>query len=137
VISEESQANLDFVRAGFEQFEATGRFAAEGVTPEFVWDMSNFHGWPEQQSYEGVDGAEMFVREWAATWDDWAVEVEALRDAGDMVVALVHQYGRSKAAGLPIDMHFAMVFTFRDGGQTRMDMYSEPREAFEAVGLAD
>jgi ketosteroid isomerase-like protein len=99
--------------------------------------MSNFHGWPEQEVYEGVEGAEAFLSEWTAAWDDWELEVEALRDAGDKVVALVRQRGRSRAAGMPVDMSFAQVWTLRDGMQARMEMYSDPNEALEAVGLAE
>jgi ketosteroid isomerase-like protein len=32
-------------------------------------------------------------------------------------------------------MRFAMVFTLRDGLETRMQMYADPAEALEAVGL--
>jgi hypothetical protein len=32
-------------------------------------------------------------------------------------------------------MRFAQVYTFRDGLQTRMTMYADVAEAFEAVGL--
>jgi ketosteroid isomerase-like protein len=45
--------------------------------------------------------------------------------------------GRSKATGLSTDMHFAMVWTFREGKQVRMRMYASPGEAFEAVGLSE
>lgn len=130
-----SQENVEIVRSGYEQFAVTGDFAAENVTPDFVWDMSNFHGWPEQQIYEGVEGAEAFLGDWIAAWDDWELEVEGLRDAGDKVVVLVRQRGRSKAAGMPVDMYFAQVWTLHDGKQTRMEMYSDPNEALEAVGL--
>jgi hypothetical protein len=41
---------VEIVRGGYEQFAATGQFAAEIVTPDFVWDMSNFHGWPEERT---------------------------------------------------------------------------------------
>jgi ketosteroid isomerase-like protein len=132
-----SQENVEVVRGGFEQFASTGQFTEEIVTPDFVWDMSNFHGWPEQQVYEGVEGARIFLTEWAAAWEDWELEVEAFHDAGDKVVALVRQSGRSKAAGMTVDMTFAQVFTLRDGKQTRMDMYSDPKEALKAVGLAE
>ena len=131
-----SQENVENVRAGYEQFASTGHFVAENATPDFVWDMSHFHGWPEQTVYNGPEGAETFLREWAAAWDDWELDVEALHDAGDKVVALVRQRGRSKAAGLPVDMYFAQVWTVLDGKQTRMDMYSDPNEALQAVGLA-
>jgi ketosteroid isomerase-like protein len=97
--------------------------------------MSNFHGWPEEQVYAGTEGAEAFLREWTATWDDWELNVEELRDAGEKVVALVRQQGRSRLSGLQVDMSFAQVWTIRDGKQARMDMYSDPAEALAAVGL--
>ena len=65
----------------------------------------------------------------------WALEVQAYHEAGDQVVAVMHQHGRSKASGLEVDMQFAMVWTMRDGETTRMQMYADPAEAFEAVGL--
>ena len=132
-----SQENVEIVRAGYERFAATGEFVADLVTDDFVWDMSNYHGWPEQQVYEGVDGAGAFVSEWMAAWDDWELEVEALHDAGDRVVVFVRQRGRSKAAGMPVEMSFAQVFTVRDGKQARMEMYSDRNEALAAAGLSD
>ena len=131
-----SQSNVEIVRDGYERFAATGRFDAGIASPDFVWDMSNFHGWLEQQVYEGVEGAETFQSEWTSAWDDWELEVAGVHDAGEKVVVLVRQRGRSKAAGIPVDMYFAQVWTLRDGKEARMEMYSDPNEALEAVGLA-
>jgi ketosteroid isomerase-like protein len=130
-----SLENVEIVRDGYEKFKLTGRFVAEHVTPSFIWDMSNFRGWPEQQVYAGPEGAQSFIDEWGGAWDDWELEVDALRDAGERVVALIRQRGRSKATGLPVDMSLAQVWTLRDGRQTRMDMYSDRSEALEAAGL--
>jgi ketosteroid isomerase-like protein len=130
-----SPENVEIVRAAYERFRVTGRVVAELVTPNFIWDMSNFRGWPEQQVYEGPEGAQSFIDEWSGAWDDWELEVDALHDAGERVVALIHQRGRSKANGLPVDMSFAQVWTIKDGKQTRMDMYSDCGEALEAAGL--
>jgi ketosteroid isomerase-like protein len=132
-----SQENVEIVREGYERFAATGEVAADLATDDFVWDMSNFHGWPEQQVYEGVDGAKAFLSEWMDAWEDWQLELEALHDAGDKVVALVHQRGTSKAAGMPVEMSFAQVFTVRDGKQARMEMYSDRDEALAAAGLRE
>ena len=131
-----SQENVEIVREGYERFAATGEFVADLATDDFVWDMSNFHGWPEQQTYEGVDGAGAFLSEGMDAWEDRELELEALHDAGDMVVALVHQRGRSKEGGLPVEMSFAQVYTLRDGKQARMEMYSDRDEALEAAGLS-
>jgi ketosteroid isomerase-like protein len=132
-----SRENVEIVRAGYEQFATTGQLAAELVTPDFAWDMSNFRGWPEQQVYEGTEGARTFLEEWTAAWDDWELEIDAFHDAGDKVVAVVRQRGRSKAAGMPVEMSFAQVWTIRDGKQARMEMYSDPGEALEAAGLRE
>ncbi len=132
-----SQQNVEIVRRGYEQFKSRGMFVAEIVTPDFAWDMSNFLGWPEQQVYEGVDGARSFLEAWTAAWDDWELEVDALHDAGDKVVAVMRQRGRAKATGIPVDMSLAQVWTLSDGKEARMDMYSDPDEALKAVGLAE
>jgi ketosteroid isomerase-like protein len=129
-----SQENVENIRAGYERYAATGDFAPV-VTGDFVWDVSNLH-WPGQQVYEGADGARTFLREWADAWEDWELEVDAFRDAGDRVVVLVRQRGRSKTAGMPVEMSFAQVWTLRDGKAALMEMYSDPAEALEAVGLS-
>jgi ketosteroid isomerase-like protein len=98
--------------------------------------MSTFRGWPEQQTYEGIEGARGFLKNWVDAWEDWELEVEALHDAGEKVVAVLRQRGRSKATGMPVDMRFAQVWTVRDSMRTRMDMYSDPDEALAAAGLA-
>jgi hypothetical protein len=51
-----SEENAERLRWGFDQTKATGQFMAEFVGPGFVWDMSKFRGWPEEQYYEGIEG---------------------------------------------------------------------------------
>ena len=78
-----------------------------------------------------------FNAEWADAWDGWEVEVEDYIDAGERVVVILSQQGRSKATGIPVDMRFAQVWTFRDGQAIRMQMYASLDEALEAVGLSE
>jgi hypothetical protein len=59
-----SQEDVEIVRKGYERFTATGEVTDDIVTPAFVWDMSNFHGWPDQQVYAGTVGARTFLRVW-------------------------------------------------------------------------
>ena len=87
--------------------------------------------------YEGVDEARAFLREWIDAWEDWELELEALHDAGDKVLALVYQRGRSKESGMPVEMSFAQVWTLRDGKQARTEVYSERAEALKAAGLSE
>jgi len=124
------------VRRGWEHFLATGEPLEETFDRDFVWDMSTFGELVGiQPEYKGADGMRQFLREWTEPFDSWRIDVEDLLDAGEHVVAICVQHGRAKASGLPVDMRLAMVFTVRDGLQTRMEMYADPAEALRAVGL--
>jgi ketosteroid isomerase-like protein len=131
-----SKENVEIVRLGLEHFLETRDFLEDRIAPEYVWDMSTFRGWPEQQTYEGLEGARDFIRTWADAWEDWTLELKELHDAGDKVVAVMHQHGRSKSTGLDVDMTFAQVFTLEGGRYVRMQMYADPAEALEATGLS-
>ena len=93
--------NAALVREGYERFAASGEFVGDLVTDDFAWDMSHFHGWPEQQVYEGREQAQSFLLEWTGAWDEWELDVDALHEVGDKVLALVRQHGRSKTTGAP------------------------------------
>jgi ketosteroid isomerase-like protein len=129
-----SQENVESVRRGYAHFIATGEFLTEGFHPDFVWDMSTFRGWPEQQTYAGAEGARQFNVAWTAAWDDWELEIEDYVDAGERVVVIVHQRGRSKATGVPVEMRMGQVWTLQDGKRIRMQMYASPEEALDAAG---
>jgi ketosteroid isomerase-like protein len=128
-----SQENVDIMRRGYGHFLATGEVRARA---DLVWDVSRL-GWPDQQVYAGADGANQFNAEWAAAWDDWEMEPEEFIDAGERVVVILRQRGRSKATGVPVEMRFAQVWTFRDGQGIRMEMYASVEEALEAAGVRE
>jgi ketosteroid isomerase-like protein len=125
-----SQEDVEIMRRGYEQWRATGEIRAH---PDLVWDVSKL-GWPGQQMYSGPEGANQFNAEWADAWDDWEFAVEDFVDAGERVVAIVNQRGRSKATGIAVDMRFAHVWSFRDGQTFKMQMYASVEEALEAAG---
>jgi len=132
-----SQENVEIVRRGYEYFAANREVFAEIFAPDFVWDMSTFSGWPERQTYEGVDGAMEFIADWSEPWADWELDLEDLLDAGDKVVAVVRQRARSKVTGMVVDMTFAQVWSVRRGLHAHMAMYVEVADALEAVGLSE
>jgi ketosteroid isomerase-like protein len=129
-----SAENVEIVRRGYEHFRETGDVSEDIVAAGFVWDMSTFRNWPERQTYEGIDGTRQFLADWTDAWDDWRLEVLELIDAGDQVVAILHQSGISKATGLAVEMDFAQVWTLEGGKETYMRMYADPDEALRAVG---
>ena len=58
-------------------------------------------------------------------------------DAGDRVVVIVRQRGRSKPTGVLVEMRFGQVWTTRGGRGIRMQMYASQEEALEAAGLSE
>jgi ketosteroid isomerase-like protein len=133
-----SQENVEIVRRGYAHRQATGDFLEEIIAPDFVWDMSKFRDWPEQQVYEGLEEARSFIRDWTAAFDGWEIDVAEVHDTGgDKVVGVLRQRGRSKTTGLQVEMLYAQVYTVREGMEVRMEMYADPDEALRAVGLAD
>jgi ketosteroid isomerase-like protein len=130
-----SAENVEIVRRGYEQFIETGEILGDLVAPGFVWDMSTFRGWPERKAYEGAEGIREFLDEWGEAWGEWRLEVVEIKDAGDDVIAILHQTGSSKTTGLEVEMDFAQVWTVEGGKQTRARLYADPDEALRAVGL--
>jgi hypothetical protein len=66
-----SQENLELMRRGYEHFGSTGDFLVEIMHPDFVWNMSTFRGWPERQTYSGIDGLREFNSDWTGAREDW------------------------------------------------------------------
>jgi ketosteroid isomerase-like protein len=131
-----SQQNVEVVRTAWEHFLETGEPFEEAMAPDFVWVMSTFRDMVGlQNEYLGADGMRQFMREWTEGFEAWSIEVEDMIDAGDQVITVCTQHARAKASGLTVDMRLAMVFTVRDGLETRMEMYADPAEALKAVGL--
>ena len=92
----------------------------------------------QRETYKGIEGARRFIRDWTAVFDEWEVDLEEVHDAGgDKVVGIQRQRGRSKSSGLSVDMLFAVVYTLRDGQETRAEPYADPGEALKAVGLQE
>ena len=131
-----SRENAELVRASLQRFIASGDIDRERYDADFVWDMSTFAGWPEKRHYHGAVGVDEFLSGWLEAWEDWRLELEAVHPAGEsQVVAVLRQYGRSKSTGLDVAMHFAQVWTLRNGLYLRMEMYASPAEALAATGL--
>ena len=69
-------------------------------------------------------------------YPDFRVEPERFVDAGDEIVVIGTARGTS-ASGLEAQWRQGYVWTVRDGKAVRFRWFNQPREALEAVGLAD
>jgi ketosteroid isomerase-like protein len=126
--------NAQLLRDLYARFLERGTPDPDWYTEDFVFDMSTFAGWPEKQEYPGYEGMQEFMSDWLEAWDDWQLELRDAVEAGDEVVAICHQHGRSKSTGAEVEMTFAQVWTVRDGKLARQRMYADVGEALASVG---
>jgi ketosteroid isomerase-like protein len=130
-----SQANVEIVRRTLEAFARGGTNASfEGLIADDVKLRPAFEV-AGGTSFIGQAGVARFMRQWTEDFDDWALRVDDLLDAGEAVVARLRQSARGKASGAPVELQFGMVFRLRDGQIARMEVYTTVAQALEAVGL--
>jgi ketosteroid isomerase-like protein len=84
----------------------------------------------------GREGFVEFMRTWTEDFEDWSIRLERLIDAGnDRVVALLHQAATGKGSGVPVELHFALLYELEAGRVVRMRNYVDLAQALEAAGL--
>jgi ketosteroid isomerase-like protein len=88
-----------------------------------------------------LHGIDEFL-EWRATWielfDDWSYRPEEILDAGgNTVVGTFYQRGKLHGSESWIDMHYAIVYTVKEGLITGGRMYANREEGLRAAGLSE
>jgi ketosteroid isomerase-like protein len=136
--------NVEVVRGVFEAFEA----GLKSGEPLGEFDLgSSFAAdaeWipareiPRPAASRGREAFIAFIRNWTEAFEGWSLQLERLIDAGDdRVVALVHQSATGKGSGVPVELHFGMVFELEHGRVIRMRNFLDPEQALEAAGLSE
>jgi ketosteroid isomerase-like protein len=87
--------------------------------------------------YRGRDGVAHYFRDWIAPWASISGEVDEWIDAGDQVIAIVHERGRGKLSGVEVEQRNAHLWTLRDGRLFRLRIFASKAEALEAVGVSE
>jgi ketosteroid isomerase-like protein len=108
---------------------------AQVAHPDFECVMVGPDYDPTRNVYPGVDGLVEAWRDWLDPWSEFSNEVEEILGAGDHVVALVRQHGRTAEGGAEVEEKSAVVFTFRDGKVLRMECFYDRTSALKSVGL--
>ena len=80
----------------------------------------------------GPDGALAGLRNWNDQFDSLRVETIEMREEGDRVLHAMNQFARARGSDIEISAELYMVWWFRDGKATRMEMYNTREQAEEA-----
>ncbi|HEU4364683.1 MAG TPA: nuclear transport factor 2 family protein, partial [Candidatus Krumholzibacteria bacterium] len=76
-----------------------------------------------------------FFHEWIEPWEDFQIEWELERGEPDRVLATIDMSGVGRGSGVPAEMRFFQLWTFRDGRVVRMEMFDDRDAARRAAGL--
>jgi ketosteroid isomerase-like protein len=109
--------------------------ASADLPQDFEWLVPGF---PGDQAARGPEGTIEFFRDWIDQWEDLRVDWEFEQGSPDAILAMVDMRGRGRASGVPVELHFAQVWSFREGVPVRMVFYADADidEARRAAGLA-
>ena len=105
----------------------------DAYDPDIVWDVTPM-GLPDLSVMHGHAGVRAFLSSWFAEFSRVEFELHELEGANDQVMSKTTQRGYGSGSGVPVEMTFWMVFTFRDGFATRMTMYPREEEALADFG---
>jgi ketosteroid isomerase-like protein len=128
-----SEQNVETVRAMFETFQhgdedALLGFADPDVEIRPAWDSIS------SEVGRGREAFLAFWRDWPNFWHDYGLEPREFVDAGDRVLVVLHERGRSRPGATEVEDEFAHIWTVRDGKVTRADVYSSRDEGYRALG---
>jgi ketosteroid isomerase-like protein len=124
--------NVEFARSVFDRWNAgERRFRDEEIHPDVVV-VSRILG----TAVRGRAGVRRYLREIDEQFDEWTMEIEDWRDAGDCVAALGHVRLHGRRSGVAFDQPVGILFEIRGGQLLRFETFlDEPAEALEAAGL--
>jgi ketosteroid isomerase-like protein len=132
-----SQENVNAFRAVIEAINERGADAGLDLYDAEI-EFREDPKFPEATVYRGRHEVVRNFREFTASFEYYRFEIEELRDAGrDKVMAIMREQARGKASGLKVDRRSGFVTTFRDGKVLSFEIYLDPADALEAVGLRE
>jgi ketosteroid isomerase-like protein len=107
--------------------------ALRGLDDDFEWVATDH---PDGAVYHGPDGVAEFFHDWRASWDDLGLDWKLEPIDDERVLAIIDMRGRGRGSGVPVEMHFGQIWTYRDGRFTRMVMYTDADSARRAAASA-
>jgi ketosteroid isomerase-like protein len=127
-------ARADIVRRAHDALNRSDADALAALcAPDFRLDMSDRVFNPEV--YLGHDGIRRFMGEVHEVWESFTWEPTDVKEAADVVLALVHSVGHGRGSGLDIERHSAMLWQIPGETLLAVTFYRDPMAARSASGI--
>jgi ketosteroid isomerase-like protein len=126
--------NVEQLKRGYEAFNHGDLEAVfELLDPEIEWVTDERV--PSAGTYHGHDEIRRLLRDQQEVFSQITMEPYEFFEAGDQVVAFVHQRARGQASGAELEITIGHLWTIRNGKAIRWQGFPEREKALEAAGL--
>ena len=131
-----SQENVEIVRRIFDSW-AKGHFrgGVDNLDPQVLFIVRPPLAEPAVRV--GPEGIGNYMRDFLRQWMGYVIEAKKLKAIGDTVLASTVWRATGRESGIPMEVPFFMLFTFRGHKIVRLESIVDEREALEAVGLRE
>ena len=97
-------------------------------------EVLDFPDVPDRRRYEGHEGVREFMADLGENWRSMAIDVDEVREAGDIVIVLGRQKSVGAMTDVPVESEFAEVLEFTGDRISAIRMFRNHSEALEAAG---
>lgn len=138
-----SQEKVDVVRAVYDRYrKGDFKASAELLDPHAILVLPKASDWgpetPGSGLYIGREEIAAYTRNsLLKPWAEFTMEAEEIIEAGDSVLVRVHQRGVGRTSGVPAEMGYFTLWSFRGPKVIRIESFRERAEALEAAGLSE
>jgi ketosteroid isomerase-like protein len=131
-----SQENVEVVRKVYDGFvRSDPSLAFDYLDSEVVWEA--IEDAPDAGTYRGHPGVKRYINDWLQDFEDFAFDFGEPVEVGGRLVLEQWARNRGKGSGLETEIHYAAVYTFRDGKVLTVTEYGTYAQALEAVGMSE
>ena len=134
-----AQKNVEIVRRIYEGW-GRGDFRVgwdEGIYDPYVLLVLRPEFGPDARAFCGASEVRAYTQGLLAAWESFTISGEEFIDAGESVVVRTHQQATGTGSGVPAEMGYFHVWTFRGGSVIRVEAIRDRPEALLAAGLSE
>jgi ketosteroid isomerase-like protein len=130
-----SQERVELARRMIEWFNEQAVESAQAHSTEDV-EIVPLRAAMEDTAYRGAGAFAAFRADNEEAWEELRFDAEALREAGERVVAVGHVSARARVTGADVKARVAILLEFRGDKFSKLRTYVDVEEALEAAGLS-
>jgi ketosteroid isomerase-like protein len=130
-----SQENLELTLAMYQAFDRRDWDAFQAMTDDEVEVESRLVAM--EGAYQGQEGLRRWWDDFLGAFPDYSVEIEELRDLGEVTLAHTRGWGHGVGSATPLIDPFWHVIRWRDGKCVWWRNCPTEAEALEAAGLSE